>query len=793
MPGAGPVDQKRITEVALLLAVALGLCAVVLWPVSFGGKVPAFGDNISFWAPNTHYWVSEVKYGRFPGWNPHIMCGVPFAADINHGLFYPPNWLALINDTSACLRLLVVLHVTLGMCGVYVFARGFNVAKPIAAWAGFAFGLCEAFLPLSNHVVMLESMSWAGFALRSAWSCASGGGAISFLGLAVFTALSALAGDIHATYMICVACGVLAVVRAGRFAAVKDFRAAGRAVLAPLAGMAAGMVLAAVSVVPAIELALLSERSAGGSSYSSYHSMDPKAILGWVLPNFFGSAREGTVWNFRAGNAVFVGLVTLAAGAVSLRKPLEALPLAAMFAAGVALSLGGYNPLWPWLQRLLPGLRYFRQPREFFAVAVLAAITLAAMQLSALYGRATGSVKSRRWVWKTALVMSAFACVGAAAAVIARDHVVRWLLLRALADYADGAPEIARRMVTSAAQAVLAASIAACALSAYMLGKTAGMTAAAVVCVVVLADFAVVSWGSLVFGPADLCSGRTAMADTLREESRGGHVRIVPAADGFGEYYEDYGSRRLGGRLNGEPAGMPTLLKVKSCLVDNEPNYAGVSSTLGYSTFITRRYAALWRASGASEISPVRLRYQGAGKYWLFGAKYALNASRTWDSCTRTRIDSADIRMAYHWQQAKTLSDAVTLVCASPERAYLAPVIEGIAFESGVPPLADVNHSVEGILRGTNFLTLRVFTDGAGMLYIPDCNYPGWQAWDNGAPARIYDANIAFRAVYLTGGKHEIEMRYSPRTLWFGAGVSAVGWTFAVIVGVAAFLGRKDE
>jgi hypothetical protein len=613
------------------------------------------------------------------------------------------------------------------------------------------------------------------------------------LALALCTGLSALAGDIHATYMICLAGGVLAVVRAGGRVLARDISGALGAILSPLAGMTAGMLLAAVAVIPAIEVALLSERSTGANSYSSYHSMDPKAILGWFLPGFFGAAHDGTVWNFRAGNAVFVGLVTLAMAAWSLRKPLESLPLVAMFAAGVALALGAYNPAWYWFQKLLPGLRYFRQPREWFVIAVLAAIVLAARGLSGLLERPRSAGQPRRGLWKAIFVLSAAGCLAAVLVASNRDYVAQVVLSGALVRYADGAQEISRRMVTSVAEAALVASLFACALAAYRLGALSGIAAAAVTGALVLADFGVASWGSLVFGPAELCSGRTAMADTLRDENRGAFVRIVPAADGFGEYYEDYGSRRLGGRLKDEPADMPTLFKVKSCLVDNEPTYAGISSALGYSTFVTRRYAALWRASGASEVSPVRLRYSGPGKYWLFGANYILDASRNWDSCTRARIDAADIRMVYHWLPAKNFDEAVTLVSSSPERAYLTPVVEGIRLQPEAAPFAEVKHSIESIARGANVLTLRVFTDGPGVLYIPDANYPGWKAWDNGAPTRIYDANIAFRAIYLTAGKHDVELRFSPGVFYWGGAASAAAVVAGAVCAIGCMRGKGDE
>lgn len=62
-----------------------------------------------------------------------------------------------------------------------------------------------------------------------------------------------------------------------------------------------------------------------------------------------------------------------------------------------------------------------------------------------------------------------------------------------------------------------------------------------------------------------------------------------------------------------------------------------------------------------------------------------------------------------------------------------------------------------------------------GFVALADTYYPGREAWVDGAPAHLYRANHAFRAVWLPAGEHEIEFRFHLPGLRTGAVISAIG------------------
>ena len=71
---------------------------------------------------------------------------------------------------------------------------------------------------------------------------------------------------------------------------------------------------------------------------------------------------------------------------------------------------------------------------------------------------------------------------------------------------------------------------------------------------------------------------------------------------------------------------------------------------------------------------------------------------------------------------------------------------------------ADTPGRVDVLSYSANEWAVRVESPGEALLVNTDTNYPGWEAAIDGHPARIYTADVAFRAIRLPPGKHEVRM-----------------------------------
>ncbi len=79
------------------------------------------------------------------------------------------------------------------------------------------------------------------------------------------------------------------------------------------------------------------------------------------------------------------------------------------------------------------------------------------------------------------------------------------------------------------------------------------------------------------------------------------------------------------------------------------------------------------------------------------------------------------------------------------------------------------------VLRLTaNTRRIEVDAPDEGLLVISETWSPGWQAWVDGRPVRLYGANGMLQAVPVPPGEHRVDLRYRPWSVVLGGTVSAI-------------------
>ena len=109
------------------------------------------------------------------------------------------------------------------------------------------------------------------------------------------------------------------------------------------------------------------------------------------------------------------------------------------------------------------------------------------------------------------------------------------------------------------------------------------------------------------------------------------------------------------------------------------------------------------------------------------------------------------------------------------------------AFDNGPRASAD---SVRIREYESGRVTLDVDLETAGVVVLADTFYPGWEATVDGTFTPILRANRAMRGVPVAAGRHEIVMRYRPRTVAIGAIISALAWL--LVAGAAVRMRSSD-
>jgi hypothetical protein len=397
--------NPQLREAAALAAVfALGLA--VHWRPIVDGYVLLGFDPFVYFYPLMAYRDARLGAGELPLWAPDYFLGAPFLANPQTGVLYPPNWLTAWLPAPRAYAWQALGHALWMALGGYLFARrvlGAGAVGALAAGAALAFGGYGQ--SLVGHLNQLQAAAWLPWAalladrawLRRAWRLAGG--------LGVVLALQVLAGHAQQSYMTAAALGVWLV---GRALACRGRSGLGRA-LGPaaavlgLAGAVAGL-LAAPQLLPTLELSGQGIR-AEGMSYreAAAFSLPPWVLPLSLLPVYTFADQPNGEW---LGHVGAIGSLLAALGLVAGRPRRLAWLLAAMALGALLLGLGQFDPLYPVLYRVVPGLGLFRVPARWLFVYGFAAAMLVALGVEAL--RAGGCAR------RTLVRLGGFAALAAA-------------------------------------------------------------------------------------------------------------------------------------------------------------------------------------------------------------------------------------------------------------------------------------------------------------------------------------------------------------------------------------------
>jgi hypothetical protein len=316
-----------------------------------------------------------VQSGRAPLWEPSLYLGMPMAASMQGGLFYPPSILFFLFGFATATAAYQALHAFLAAWLTALWLRSLRLGWGASVGAGLSFafgGLMMSRLPFLNHLSVL------------AWAPAL---ALLFRKpglLGPVLALMFLAG--YPTFIpgLALAAWALALILRAR-------RSAGPAAWAGAwaAAVPAALLLSGAQLLPALELAAHSRRAAGVEPAEALiWSFTASDLRQWVSPLLvpLSSFKPEADW----WKCVYLGLAAFAAAAYGLaRLPRRrAAGVAALLAAVVVLTLGGSNAASTAVWNLLPPLRYVRYPGNLAYLALLPLAALVGAGLSRARGAA---------------------------------------------------------------------------------------------------------------------------------------------------------------------------------------------------------------------------------------------------------------------------------------------------------------------------------------------------------------------------------------------------------------------
>jgi len=806
-----------------MAALAL-LCAAFYWDVLWlpADHIVAGNDLSNMFLHWLRFAVSSIQQGQPPLWNPYLFSGLPFIANPQPSLFYPPMWLALLMPVTRALGLIAVLHLWLSGVGMYAWLRseGASVVGALLGGAVLAFSGYFFVRMYAGHLGVITTGAWLPLLLwvhrraveRRSWKLAVVGG--------LPAGLSILAG--HTASFIYVALGLIAYAafcaweswRAGQetrlrpesFGFAQDRPVEGACPepvegsfpknlvsIAPLAWagimLLVGLALAAVQLLPMAELAMRSTRQAAPSyDFAARFSWPPGYLLTLLVPNFFGEPAHTGYW----GDGIYdefvfyIGVLPLLLALLGLRLRHRLAPfLVALGLGALLLAFGKYGSLHLLFYRFVPLFRAARAPARAGFLFTLAAAALAGLAVTALQSSAEGKDGERMRLLEPLKWPLVLAVAGGALALVVAGFV-------AFALGRETNPAVGR-LWHQANQ--VASFLFFFLLSAGLLMAWRGASSAPPRIGLGLLTLSLVVLDLWTFG-----SGVVEVVDV--QESA--YWRVVAQA-----VPDPQAARVL-------PWGLNTFDQ-------NGGIEFGLRSVFGYDPLTLQRYEEFitsWPDPRArtydllnarylvttvpqefpledqdqDQPAPPRLLFEQSGVY-VYERPAAL--PRAWvvprvevmeDTEMLARVHTPDFDL-----RATALVDAASLaalsempecdVVAVGETTELENEVEEVEGNVGRLSIA-ASTRVEIVRYEGNRIEAQVQGEG-GLLIFSEVDYPGWRATADGDPTQLVRADYLLRALCVPEGEHRIVLVYDPPLLKLGLAIT--GLALLSVVGAATW------
>jgi hypothetical protein len=727
------------------------------------GDYIAPGDSLDF---------GVAAYLSSPSlWTHGMYSGYPIIADPQSLTWYP--LLQAFRAMGVSWNAFMIVPYVIASTACFLLVRRVTGSNLAGAFSGFVYGFSGVMLGHIWHFNQIHAAAWAPLALYGLHIIREGSYQTGTTVAAIGFALMWLAGHPQLPVYIVYICGALVlggllIDRPPQPIVFRRFLWSGLAI-------ALGCGLAAVVLVPMIELGELSRRAA--STWDLYISMQlpPWQLLALPLPLAFGG-----FWTSATGHLPFVGFqgppettayvgllaLALALGAPFLRSSLrlEGRVWLVLTAITALLCLGGATPLGT-LFFYAPGYSSFRVPaRHLFVVSLCLAVGSGLTFSELTRSRKSHELAAAAIVGTVALALAAFAVFALRTPIIAsllsgdRTYVA-WALGWPLA---------------------FAAALVTCTLAVTKLAQDGRTLLAPAVMLIAL------HVGDMLVFHYRFPGNRFEYADVTAED-----IAPRPRVAALRQELHRRQERVLAADGSKNPFLLPNLTRAWDI-----PAASGTGS-LGI-----ERYLDVLGMGGPGDVYAETLSDAHRGLD-LFSVRYALvprawglgdvlQRSGRWSAVEELRYEEQDPADYLLLRNDRALPRAwcVPSLVRANEAEALAAIRSGhlpgggefdparvALVEANVLPALELREAVNGRseVRAAVGRQLRYFVHSTSpcLLVLGEVYYPWWRASIDSAPAATARVNHAMIGVPVSAGSHVVRLWLEPTSVWIGGAVSA--------------------
>ena len=748
-------------------AIFFGILLLYFLPMLSSKNIFVERDLAAFFIPPRYLWVSLVKSFQLPLWNPYNYSGIPLLATLQPGVFYPPHILYFFLPFNVAWNWLIILHVYLAGVSTYLLLRYLRASVAGAFVGGIIFMLSGYLISVHNLLTHLLAVVWLPLIMIQflRYFETKQRKFLVFSSILLTVQFFAGAPEISITTVM-VVCVVTAFVHRFLDAGIAD-------VPSPLTrmkalGLTLGLLflLSSVQLLPFLELKAHSIRIAGLSYPEAITwSFAWKDFIQFFIPDAFGYfSSTKKYWSNQSW------LLTLYWGITPFVLSLfyfistdkKRIVLISLMFVSLVFALGGNTPAYKLLHHI-PPFSSIRYPVKFiFLFIFLVAVTAGLGFDNIKKGVLEGNPRVKRTI--AVFFYSGFI------------FVVLWGLMSIYSDtvsrffdsmgFVPDTYNVATINIHNIKRFLLFSFLFCIMLLAYMRIRFKKTAAFFVILIAVLDIFLANSgyytsgswkfyintneWGEHTF--LGKIAGNKATEryfvsfKTLGEFNHFPYDRAIlapPYAALFGLY--SFGGAEV--LRIGHYEAFSSLLKDSPTLELGKRflNVSGVRYVITAYELTDKDFSLLQSIEAGAKTSRLYEYMSYPGRFLLYGRVHTVKDDKEMKEKLLDR--SIDLR-----QELVILSK------------------DGIDLSE-----KNVKGEVRLLSYNANEVSFACETQSDALLYVSDAYYPGWKAYLDGKEARIYRANLAFRAVYVPRGTHTVLFVYRPLSFYVGCCLTAFG------------------
>jgi len=260
-------------------------------PGGFPNKAQDF-DVAELLYPGKEFIISSLQHGQFPLWNPYILSGQPQFAALQAGTLYPLNIVFFIFPFLFSWTLFIFLGPLLAAFFTYLFLRKLKLSELSSLLGTIAFSFSSYMLVWLEYGNMDHTVIWLPLVLYLVLQFIENPRLLTGLFLTLILTCSILAGYIQTTFFLFLFAGLFAL-----FVILSStVKQKTKILLSLIPFFVLPVFLAAIQLIPTLELLLRSARSEYTHAAFVQLLIPNFHLLSFFAPDFFGNPVTRNYW-----------------------------------------------------------------------------------------------------------------------------------------------------------------------------------------------------------------------------------------------------------------------------------------------------------------------------------------------------------------------------------------------------------------------------------------------------------------------------------------------------------------